>query len=160
MAQLDVERLAREFAAGPARLRSAWDRVPPEARGWRPGTGRWSAHEVVIHCADATVNSAARLRYLLAEDDPVLVGYDQDRWCASLRYEKQSVDLAFATIDAVTAATVPLWRGLTPADLARPGRHTESGNLTLASWLPPNAAHLATHAQQIERNVAAWRTRG
>ena len=159
MSKLDLPDLVRRFEEGPRLLRAAWNRVPAEARQWRPAPGKWSAHEVVIHCEDAAVNSCARLRYLLAEEEPLLVGYDQDRWAAALDYHAQSVECAFATIDAMTASLVPLLRRLTPAHLARKGRHTETGAVTVASWLPYNADHLASHAKQIGRNVAAWNAR-
>ena len=65
------------YARGPARLKAALGRVPEEARKWRPGPGKWSVHEVVCHCADAELNAAARVRYLVAEKDALIVGYDQ-----------------------------------------------------------------------------------
>lgn len=155
----DLGLLARRFADGPAALRTAWDAVPAAARQWRPAPAKWSAHEIVLHCADATAVACARLRYLLAEDDPVIIGYDQDRWAASLDYHARDVAAAFAVMEAMTAFTVPLIRRLTPADLARTGRHTETGAITVGTWLPYNAEHLHTHARQIERNLAAFAAR-
>lgn len=152
-----LDELVRRFAAGPAVLRAAWDRVPVGARQWRPGAGRWSAHEVVVHCADASVVSSARVRYLLAESDPVIVGWDQDAWAAALDYHAQPVELALAAIDASHASTVPLIRRLTPDALARGGRHTEYGPVTVEGWLRRYAEHLEVHARQIDRNVAAFK---
>jgi DinB family protein len=156
----DVEDLARRFAAGPAALRAAWARVPADARQWRPAPGKWSAHEVVLHCADAAVNTHARMRYLLAENDPVIVAYDQDGWATALDYHAHPVDLAFGAIDAIIANTLPMVRTLTPAQFARSGRHTEVGPITLGSWIEYYADHLTTHARQIDRNVAAFRAKG
>jgi hypothetical protein len=69
-------RLIRQYASGPDRLEAALARVPPEARTWRPAPDSWSVHEVVVHCADSETNAHMRLRYLLAEPDPLIVGYD------------------------------------------------------------------------------------
>ena len=44
----------------------------------RPAPGRWSAREIVHHLADSEMTSAIRLRRLLAEDRPMIQGYDQD----------------------------------------------------------------------------------
>jgi hypothetical protein len=156
MTPAEIQDLVRRFAEGPALLRFAWDRVPEEARQWHPGPRKWSAHEIVVHCSDATLNASARLRYLLAEEDPLIVGYDQDRWAAALGYHDHPVELAFATIGTVTANTLPLLRRLTPEALLRTGRHTETGPITVGGWLPHNADHLARHARQIERNVTAF----
>lgn len=154
----DLDALVRTFAGSPAALRAAWDRVPAAARQWRPAPGRWSAHEVVLHCADASAVGHARVRYLLAESDPVIVGWDQDVWAGALDYHGHDVDLALAAIDATCANTVPLLRRLTPERLARTGRHTEYGAITVESWLRYNAEHLHAHARQIDRNVAAFGT--
>ena len=64
----DRERLIEQYATAPARLREAVAAVPEEARKWRPADGGFSAHEVVVHCADSETNAAARIRYLAAED--------------------------------------------------------------------------------------------
>jgi len=74
------ESLIGQYARGPERLRQALAMAPPEALRWRPGPGKWSVHEVVVHCADAETNAALRVRYLLAEKEPLIVGYDQDAW--------------------------------------------------------------------------------
>jgi hypothetical protein len=158
MEPADLDALVARFAAGPAALRAAWDAVPAEARTWRPGPGRWSAHEVVLHCADASVVGHGRVRYLLAEEEPVIVGWDQDVWATALDYHAHPIDLAFAAVEAAHANTVPLLRRLTPEALARKGHHTELGSISVETWLRYNAEHLHVHARQIARNVAAFRS--
>ena len=66
------EALIAKYAAGPGRLREAISAVPAAARQFRPAPGKWSAHEIVVHCADSETNAAARIRYVLAEKDPVV----------------------------------------------------------------------------------------
>jgi hypothetical protein len=149
--------LVRRFEEGPRALREAWDRVPAAARQWRPGPGKWSAHEVVLHCADASVVGHGRVRYLLAEKEPTIVGWDQDVWPVALDYHAHPIDPAFAAVDAAHANTVPLLRRLTPEELARKGNHTELGPMTVEGWLRYNAEHLHVHARQIDRNVLAFR---
>lgn len=151
--------LAARFLESARLLRAAWDRVPAEARQWRPAPGKWSAHEIVLHCMDASVNSYSRLGYLLAEEDPLIVAYDQDRWATALDYHARPIGTAFATIDAIAASSADLVRRLAGAALARTGRHTETGAITVGSWLPYNADHLKAHAAQIDRNVAAFAAR-
>ena len=74
------EALIQRYADGPARLKAALAAVPPEATQWRPKPGEWSAHEVIVHCADSETNAAARIRYVVAEKDPVVLGYDEAEW--------------------------------------------------------------------------------
>ena len=157
---LDVaarEALIAQYAEGPGRLRRALARVPEEARAWRPAPGEWSAHEVVVHCADAETNAAARIRYVLAEKDPVVVGYHQSQWATVLDYDRHPLEPALAVVEAVRANTVVLLRQLPAEAWAREGRHTESGRYTAEEWLRLYAEHLEIHARQIEQNLVAWR---
>jgi DinB family protein len=148
------------YANGPLRLRSALARVPDAAVKWRPGPGRWSAHEIVCHCADSELNAAARLRYLVAEKDPVVLGYDQDDWARLFDYHAHPLEPALATVEAVRANTVPVLRRLSGEQWSREGRHTQSGRYTVLDWLRIYSDHVENHSRQIERNVEAWVERG
>jgi hypothetical protein len=154
-AERDV--LIAEYAAGPAKLRVAWAACPEAARQWRPDPAKWSAHEVIVHCADSETNAAARIRYLTTERDPVIIGYDQEAWAREHDYHQHSPDLALATIEAVRANTVPFLRRMDEGAWNRMGRHTESGAYGSLDWLKSYAKHVTNHAAQIDRNVAAWR---
>ena len=151
------QRLIDQYAAGPARLRAALATVPPEALYWRPAPGEWSPHEVVCHCADSETNAAARIRYVVAEAAPTIVGYDQDGWAKALLYDELPLDTALATVDAVRAHTAALIRRLPEQAWSRRGHHTESGPYGAEDWLAIYAEHLEAHARQIEAAVAAWR---
>lgn len=159
MSSQDREKLIRRYAEGPARLRAAYESVPPEARQWRPGPGKWSAHEVVVHCADSETNASLRIRYLAVEKQPVIFGYDQDEWARSLDYHQHPVEAALATVEAVRGNTVPLLERLPESAWSREGRHTESGRYTGEDWLKSYSAHVDNHARQIERNLEAWKAR-
>jgi hypothetical protein len=159
MTKAERDALIDEYARGPARLRAAFEKVPAEARQWRPDPKEWSAHEVVVHCADSESNAALRIRYLACEPDPLIVGYDQERWATALDYHDHPLDVALATVEAVRAHTVPLLRRLPEETWARVGRHTESGRYGAEDWLRIYADHLEGHARQIEQNVAAWEKR-
>jgi hypothetical protein len=151
--------LIRRYADGPATLEKALAAVPPAAVQWRPAPGKWSAHEVVVHCADSETNAHMRLRYLLAEPEPLILGYDQDYWARAMDYHAHPLEPALATVRAVRANTVPLLNRLTEAEWRKTGRHTEHGSYGVEKWLEIYGEHLEVHARQIERNVAAWRQR-
>jgi hypothetical protein len=155
----DRDELIRRYAEGPAYLRSAWESIPAEARQWRPAEGKWSAHEIVVHCADSEANASLRIRYLAAEKEPLIVGYDQAEWARAFDYHSHPVELALATVEAVRGNTVPVLRRLPESAWTREGRHTESGRYTGEDWLRTYAAHVENHARQIERNLAAWKAR-
>jgi DinB family protein len=160
IAQSEVDALIDCFAGAPTRLRAAWEKVPAAARQWRPAAGKWSAHEIVLHCADAQTVSVTRLLYVLAENDPLIVAYDQDAWARNLDYHAHPIEPALAMIEAVHGYAVPLLRRQPPEAWSRAGRHTEVGRYAAEGWLRSYAEHVDTHVGQIERNVAAFASRG
>jgi len=154
------EALIRRYEDGPAKLRAAWDRVPPEARKWRPVEGKWSPHEVVCHAADSEANAYARIRFLATEKSPTIQGYDQADWARKLDYHSAPVERAFATVDAVRASTAELLRRLPESVWSAAGTHTETGGrYTGDDWLRIYAEHLEKHTRQIERVLEAWTAR-
>lgn len=151
--------LIERYAHGPTLLKRALAKVPAEARKWKPAPGKWSAHEIIVHCADSETNAHMRLRYLLGEPEPVIVGYDQDRWALTFDYHAHPIELALATVEAVRANTVPLLTRMSEQDWHKVGRHTESGRYAAEDWLAIYAEHLEKHSRQIERNLAEWNAR-
>ncbi len=146
-----------QYADGPRKLRAVLTGVPEEARRWRPAPGEFSVHEVVCHCADSETNGAARIRYVVAEEDPVILGYDPDTWASAFDYHSHPLEAALATVDAVRANTAPLLRRLPDEAWEKAGTHTESGRYTGADWLRIYSEHLEEHIAQITRIAAAWR---
>jgi hypothetical protein len=158
--QTERESLIQRYADGPARLKAALGRVPPEALQWRPAPHEWSAHEIVVHCADSEGNAMLRIRYLMLEKSPLIVGYDQEEWARAGDYHAHPIDVAMQTVEAVRANTVPLLRRLPESAWSKVGRHTEHEKpYTAETWLDIYAAHLEEHAAQIEANLAAWQKR-
>lgn len=149
--------LIERYENGPALIRAAYERVPAEARKWKPAPDKWSAHEVICHCADSESNGSLRVRYVVAErEPPTISGYDEHRWSVVLNYDHHPVEAAFAVINASRANTVPLLRTMPEELWTKEGIHTERGKYTAEDWLEIYAGHLEVHTRQIERNLAQW----
>lgn len=158
MTAAEREQLLMRYENGVPRLKDALGQVPNDALQWRPAAGKWSAHEVVVHCADSETNSAMRIRYLVGEPSPLIAGYDQDRWARDFDYHRLSLDLSLRQVEVVRAWTAAFIRGLPEAAWSRAGRHTEFADpYTAEQWLRIYAEHLEIHARQILRNVEAWK---
>lgn len=122
----------------------------------RPAPGRWSAREIVHHLADSEMTSAIRLRRLLAEDRPMIQGYDQEEFARRLHYNRPIQ----ASLDAFRAArqtTAEILDRLTETDWTREGTHSDSGRYTVERWLEIYAEHAHNHADQIRRARSAAR---
>jgi hypothetical protein len=150
--------LIRRYEEGPGKLAAALARVPKEAVKWQPGPEKWSAHEVICHCADSETNAAMRIRYLVCEDSPLIVGYDQARWARVLDYHAMPLEPALATVRAVRQHTAGMLRRLPAEAWSRTGKHTESAVYSAERWLESYAEHLEKHTGQIERVLEAWRS--
>jgi len=153
------ERAARieRYARGPVLLKEAVQRVPEEARKWKPAPDKWSVHEIVCHCADSETNGAGRIRYVMAEKDPTVVGYDQDNWARAFDYHALPLDTALRCVEGVRAHTAALLRTVPAEYWSKAGRHTEMGPYGAEDWLRVYAEHLEKHTAQVERTYAAWK---
>lgn len=150
------ESFLHRYAEGPALLRRAWAEVPQEARTWRPGEGKWSAQEVVVHCADSETSAAIRIRLLLAEPEPLIVGYDEGTWARRFDYQASDPELSLHLVETVRAQTSAMLSRLPEEAWGRMGRHTQSGPYGTDDWLRSYGEHLEVHVAQIHRNLQAW----
>ncbi|HKR59790.1 MAG TPA: DinB family protein [Pyrinomonadaceae bacterium] len=147
-----------------ARYNTGYDEVigalkdfPDELMTEHPLPGKWSAREIVHHLGDSESTSAIRLRRLLAEDRPVIQGYDQDEYATRLKYNERNMEPSLEAFRAARATNSQLFNLMTEADWKREGEHTESGRYTAEHWLEIYAAHAHNHASQIRRLREALR---
>src|SRR5207249_6466144 len=97
-----------QYDEGYAEVTTALQGFPKEALVAHPFPGKWSACEIVHHLADSEAQSGFRLRKLLAEEYPVLQGYDQDVFAVVLRYNLRDFSPALELFRAVRATTLQL----------------------------------------------------
>lgn len=154
-------RLIQQYASGGKELRAALEKAPERMRKWRPEPGEFSVHEIVVHCADSETNSHSRIRYVLAEDNAQIVGYDPSNWATAFDYLNHPIEPSIATVEAVRANTVPIIEALDEAGWQKSGTHSEHGRgYTAELWLNIYAKHCHEHVEQIEKTVAAWKAAG
>jgi hypothetical protein len=122
------------------------DRRPAEPDGW-------TARQVTHHLADSEAMAYIRLRRLIAEDQPVIIGYDEPEWARRLHYDRP-IAPSLAVLAAVRTASLQLLETLTPDEWERTGTHSDSGPYGVATWLEIYANHAHDHADQI-RTVRA-----
>jgi hypothetical protein len=156
MALTDGERkkLIAQYQAGYGEVVKALEGASEAELDARPGPGTWSAREIVHHLADSEMTSAIRLRRLIAEDGPVIQGYDQDDYARRLHYDRP-IEASLAAFGAARACTVPLLERLTASEWTRAGTHSESGAYSVEKWLAIYAVHAHGHAGQIRRARAS-----
>ena len=116
----------------------------------RPPGDEWTAREICHHMADSEATAYIRLRRLVAEDNPTIVGYDGDEFARRLHYDRP-IEPSLDVLRAVRIASLQLLESLTPEEWQRAGMHTESGPYSVETWLGIYANHPREHAEQIRR---------
>ena len=149
---MDSERrraLIAQYNDGYRVVREALDQLTEEELDARPADG-WTPREVAHHLADSETTSYLRLRRLLAEDHPIILGYDEEEYARRLHYDRP-IASSLEVLRAVRAASAELLETLSEDEWAREGTHSESGRYTMDDWLEIYAAHAHDHAAQILR---------
>jgi hypothetical protein len=133
-----VEVVVRRLGA--ARLRDPW------------GPGKWTGGQVLAHLADSELVQGFRSRQILTEQPHTVQEYDESAWI-SLYGDGIGIDTdaALATFVAARRWNLRLFRGLTPAQLARAGFHPKRGPEPLATTLRAVAGHTYNHLAQLEK---------
>jgi hypothetical protein len=138
------------YGRGAAALREALAGATDEQLDRPAPDGGWTARQVAHHVAESEATSFVRLRRLVAEESPTIVGYDEELFARRNHYERP-IASALAVVEAVRASSLELLETLTPQEWERSGSHSEAGRYTIDDWLRTYAAHPHEHAEQIRR---------
>jgi hypothetical protein len=110
---------------------------------------------------DAEIVASGRYRWILAHDEPELLGYDQDLWVDQLHQPPEDADELLATFEALRRANLALWERTPAAMRDRVGLHRERGpesyGLTFTLMAGHDRFHLAQARRALE-GVCASRT--
>lgn len=124
---------------------------------FQPGEGKWGVRTVVCHLADAEVAASMRLRQVIAEDNPILQAWNQDRWAERLGYHKRKMSDAMDTFRRVRSDNYDLLKELPAEAYARTATHSERGAMTLLDLVQMIAGHPEGHVRQIQGARAAYK---
>lgn len=141
----------------PKRLRKLIRDAKDRELSWKEDGATWSVQEVMGHLADHEFVFGARIRFVAAEDRPLLPGYDEKRFLANLGVDRCSIEDLFDVWMAARSANVHLLDRLPESAWAKIGVHSERGELSLMQIVVGNAGHDRVHEEQIERTIARAR---
>ena len=113
--------------------------------------GKWSIHEIVAHLSDLELVTSARCRWILFEDNPTLIGYDQDPWVDGWRREEEPFTETFERFRVLRQSQLRLFRKCSEAELERTATHQDHGPITLSLLRSLVAGHDLNHLQQMEQ---------
>lgn len=125
----------------------------------RPFEGKWTPNEVIGHLVDSEWVYGYRLRLILCEDNPTILGMNQDLWVAGQRHNEREPSELVEMFRSMRQLNLAVWQRLSPADLERTGQHNERGPESLGLLLRMLAGHDLSHLDQIARYIQAVRRR-
>src|SRR5207302_4440344 len=111
------------YLEGPAALRNAVAGMSRDQLHARPVAGKWSTLEVVAHLADFDPILADRMKRIIAEDKPQLLGADEKRFAAALAYHDRDLEEELTIIERTRGQLGRILRTLKPEALQRVGVH-------------------------------------
>ena len=123
----------------------------------RPFEGKWTPNEIIGHLVDSEWVYGYRLRLILCEDNPTILGMDQDLWVAGQRHNEREPSELAGIFRTMRQFNLALWKRMSPAELKRTGQHNERGPESLAVLLRMLAGHDLSHLDQITRYIQAVR---
>lgn len=142
---MNPHELLATYAAGPGQLRRAVSGLSAEQVRARPIAGKWSVLEVVCHLADFEPIYADRMKRVLAEEEPLMMSGDPDRFAAKLAYHQRDLEEELRLIETVRGQMVRIFQTVGDADWQRCGRHSSDGLIPLRTLLERVTGHIGHH---------------
>lgn len=129
-----------------AGLSSADLNAPPP-----PGSsGSWTLQQIVVHVWDSDLIGVHRMRRVIAEQRPLLIGYDETLFARSLAYERMDAALvadAYRSNRLIMGQTL---RNLPSDAWERWGVHNEVGRKSLTDLVKSYIEHTDHHMRFVE----------
>jgi hypothetical protein len=125
----------------------------------RPADEEWSAVELLGHITDSELVTSARYRWVLAEDEPPLPGYDQEAWTARFNHISDDPEMLLTLFGSLRLANLDLWERTPAEDRGRFGIHAERGPESFDLLFRLQAGHGRMHLAQAGRALATVRSR-
>jgi DinB superfamily len=144
------ESLLARYKDGHRQVVAALDGATDAQLDRAPAPGKWTARQIVHHLADSEMTSAIRLRRLLAEDNPLIAGYDQEEFARRLHYDRP-LEASLLALRAARETSAEILDRLSEEEWSRSGTHSDSGAYSVTTWLEIYAAHAHNHAEQIRK---------
>lgn len=124
-----------------------------QARAATGGDEEWSVVEVMCHLRDGEEIGLARMQAMRDQDNPQIIGFDQNGLARERKYAEDNLANALAEFVRLRAIYVAELTALTPEQWERPGHHNEIGDLNIVTHAAHRTFHDAIHCAQIARQL-------
>ena len=156
LAELGDDDPAVVQAGTPDAIQALLVEAGPDART-SPEPGEWSVAGCIAHLTDGELVVSTRYRWIVAEEQPPIVGYDQALWVANLRHADDEPQDLLALFEALRTANLALWERFGSTHGDRIGLHSERGPESYDLTFRLAAGHDRLHMAQARRALATVR---
>src|SRR5262245_44233834 len=132
---MDRQVIEEYVACGP-RLREAVAGLTRGDLTARPGPGKWSILELVLHLADSDAISIDRMKRMLTEDNPPLLYADESAYVERLCSHEQSLEDPLTLFEVGRRQFARVLRSLPDEAFARRRSSSSSRRISLAPQSP------------------------
>jgi hypothetical protein len=153
----ELQELLERFRRGAELLAVVTTGAAGPELDFAPAEGKWGVRMIVCHLADCEAVNVMRFRQMIAEDNPTLVPFDQDKWAANLDYKKRKISQPIETFRRLRGENYELLKEQPEEVFARTGNHLVRGPMTVLDMLRLHAVHVEKHVQQIQAVRAAYK---
>ncbi len=150
----DIPAILATLRGGPAAMSSMVAPLPAERWQQRPEPEEWCLTEILCHLRDVEREvNLPRLKAILNEDTPFIVGVDSDAWATERDYRSQDGAAALGDFLQARLETLALLDELKAGDWQRPAQHAIFGPTTLRELFEIIARHERLHLRQIHKTL-------
>ena len=146
-------KLIDEFETGGDKLKKAIAGLSREDLLWVPPRGSeiglWSIQQVVLHLTDDEIIWTTRMKSVIAEEHPKILGYDESKYASHLFYDAQDPQVAVQMLDMNRRQFSIVLRHLPESAFARKGEHNDIGFFTLEQAVEWINEHMDHHCHYI-----------
>lgn len=139
------------YAAGAEAL-SAWvEGLTPQELTAYPVPGTWSILDIVMHMMDSDLIASDRMKRVIAEEHPTVLGYDETAFTNTLGYTPDNAQTAIEVFRLNRDLTTGILRRQEDATFQRTCHHNEDGEKSLADFVSGYADHLEHHEKFVRQ---------
>jgi hypothetical protein len=147
----DTTALLERYRRGPELLSVVLTGVFGEEEDYTTAPDKWSIRQIIAHLADVELCLAHRVRQVIAEENPTLIGIDQNAWAARLDYAHRKPKQSLESFRRLRAENYELLKQQPAESFERTGTHSERGPMTLHRLLEDYTSHTESHARQMQQ---------
>jgi uncharacterized damage-inducible protein DinB len=145
----DLKSAFASYVSAPGRLRTTLADLDAGALNRRPAGSDWSIRDIIVHLVDTEIMRAGRFFSILAEDQPVILSFNEEQFKRRLHYLWRDPELSLSLFQQLRFALAEMLEQCDAAAWERTGIHEHHGPITLAELLRRGASHGQEHIAQV-----------